>query len=320
MDFRRERIGVLMGGLSPEREVSLRSGQNVYEALIRQGYRAERLVVDDPDKLIDALKGIDLLFPVLHGGIGEDGTLQLLFEMMSIPYAGSQPLACATAMNKLVAKRAFNRAHLQTPLHLEMGNESWDIFKERVSRELGFPCVVKPVSQGSSVGIQIIKEKTKLISACKVVQKEFGNFFVERYIAGTEVTVGILRVNGEDRALPPIELRPKNEFYDYSAKYTPGMTEFIIPAELSRVTLNQIKKMSLAAHETLGCFGFSRVDLRVDSDNEIFILEVNTIPGMTSTSDLPMAAEAAGISFDELTHLMLQTAIEKSPSQQAVLA
>ncbi|MBI1730044.1 D-alanine--D-alanine ligase [Candidatus Acetothermia bacterium] len=320
MDLHKQRVGVLMGGLSPEREISLRSGKNVFSALTRRGFRAEKLIVDDPDMLIDSLKNIDILFPVLHGGIGEDGTLQLLFEMMEIPYTGSQPLACATAMNKLFAKRAFKRTHLPTPSCLEMGNESWDVFKERSARELGFPCVVKPINQGSSVGVHIIKEKKNLVQACKAVQNEFGTFFVERYIPGMEVTVGILRIDGRDQALPPIELRSKNEFYDYEAKYTPGKTEFIIPANLNLKTLDQVQRVSLAAHETLGCFGFSRVDLRVSPKNELFLLEVNTIPGMTETSDLPMAAKAAGISFDELVEAMLHTALEKSLSLQALIA
>jgi D-alanine-D-alanine ligase len=312
MEMNDKIIGVLMGGLSPERDVSLVSGKNVYESLIRTGHNARSLIVDDPDMLIEALNGIDVLFPVLHGGIGEDGTLQLLFEVMGIPYAGSQPLACATAMNKLHSKRALTRAHLQTPAYLEKGEESWKVFAKRVTGELGFPCVVKPINEGSSVGIHIVKSSDEFVDCCKKVEMDYAGFFVEQFIQGKEITVGILRIVNDDVALPPIELRPKNEFYDYEAKYTPGMTEFIIPAEIDDQTSALIKDIGQQAHVALGCSGFSRVDIMLDENNEIYILEVNTTPGMTETSDLPQAAEAQGISFDQLCELMLRTALLKN--------
>lgn len=318
MEMKKQVIGILMGGLSPEREVSLNSGKKVAESLLRTGHDVRSLIVDDPDDLIAALNGIDILFPVLHGGIGEDGTLQLLFEVMGIPYAGSQPLACATAMNKLHSKKVFSRAHLQIPAFLEKGKESWNVFAERVEKELGFPCVVKPINEGSSVGVHIIRNRSVFIETCKAVQKEFDGFFVEQFIEGKEITVGILRIAEKDVALTPIELRPKNDFYDYEAKYTPGMTEFIIPAEIDEETTHLVKEISEKAHEALGCFGFSRVDLILDGDNEVFVLEVNTLPGMTETSDLPQAAEAQGISFDELCQLMLRTATIKDKEQVAV--
>ena len=313
LKLKRRRVGVLMGGLSPEREVSLRSGENVYRALKRRGYRAEKLVFDDPDALIDQLTGVDVVFNCLHGGIGEDGTIQLLLELLNRPYTGSGPLACALAMDKLAAKREFRRAGLLTPPHVERTPQedspnAWEDWAATVEKELGFPCVVKPVREGSSVGVHIVSNREALIEAARQTQQEFGAFFVERFMEGKEITAGILRVEGEDRALPLLELRAKCEFYNYEAKYTPGMTEFILPAELDKKTTKRTQEASLRAHQALGCFGYSRVDLRVTPGGEPYVLEVNTLPGMTETSDLPKAAQAIGISFEELVERMLETA------------
>ncbi len=315
MNLQRKRIGVLMGGLSPERQVSLRSGQNVYEALRRRGYRASAIVLDNPDQIIPALGGIDIAFLCLHGGIGEDGTLQALLEILEIPYIGSGVLACALAMNKLQAKRIFVSQQLPTASWIEYDEEPWPDWQERVEGQIGFPCVVKPVRQGSSIGVHIVHTPAELIPACQATQAEFGEFFVEKFIPGKEITAGILRIDGEDRALPLIELRPHREFYDYIAKYTPGECDFIIPAELDAKTTEHLQQLAVQAHKALGCFGFSRVDLRLTPQDEPYLLEVNTLPGMTNTSDLPKAAAAMGIEFDELVERMLLTAVEKA--QQA---
>ncbi|MCX8103085.1 MAG: D-alanine--D-alanine ligase [Candidatus Bipolaricaulota bacterium] len=311
MNLKRKRIGVLMGGLSSERDVSLRSGRNVYEALIRLGYRAHAIVLDHPDQIVPALGEIDIAFLCLHGGIGEDGTLQALLEVLEIPYVGSGVLACALAMNKVQAKRIFVSHKLPTAPWVEYSGELWPDWQESVTAQLGFPCVVKPVREGSSVGVHIVHTAEELIPACQATQAEFGEFFVERFIPGKEITAGILRLDGEDRALPLIELRPHREFYDYIAKYTPGACEFIIPAELDAETTERVQQLALQAHKILGCFGFSRVDIRVSPQNEPYLLEVNTLPGMTNTSDLPKAAAAMGIRFDELVERMLLTAVEK---------
>ena len=311
MNLQRKRIGVLMGGLSSEREVSLKSGQNVYEALRRRGYRAHAIVLDHPDQIVPALGEIDIAFLCLHGGIGEDGTLQALLDVLGVPYVGSGVLACALAMNKLQAKRIFVSQKLPTAPWVEYAGELWPEWQERVATEIGFPCVVKPVREGSSIGVHIVHTAEELIPACQATQSEFGEFFVEQFIPGKEITAGILRLDGEDRALPLIELRPHREFYDYIAKYTPGECEFIIPAELDAQTTARVQQLALQAHKVLGCFGFSRVDLRVTPQNEPYLLEVNTLPGMTNTSDLPKAAAAMGIEFDDLVERMLLTAVEK---------
>ena len=311
MNVQRKRIGVLMGGLSPEREVSLKSGQNVYGALRRRGYRAHAIVLDNPDQIVPALGEIDIAFLCLHGGIGEDGTLQALLDVLGIPYVGSGVLACALAMNKLQAKRIFASQKLPTAPWVEYAGELWPEWQERVTAKLGFPCVVKPVREGSSIGVHIVHTAEELIPACQATYSEFGSLFAEKFIPGKEITAGILRIDGEDRALPLIELRPHREFYDYIAKYTPGECEFIIPAELDAQTTARVQQLALQAHKVLGCFGFSRVDLRVTPQNEPYLLEVNTLPGMTNTSDLPKAAAAMGIEFDDLVERMLLTAVEK---------
>ena len=311
MISQRKRIGVLMGGRSAEREVSLRSGDNVYEALKRRGYHAAQLILDDADQIVEQLTSVDAVFNCLHGGIGEDGTIQLLLELLNRPYTGSGPLACALAMDKLAAKRQFHRAGLPTPSHVEHRGEDWEEWARVVIEELGFPCVVKPVREGSSVGVHIVQNIEELIEAAQATQREHGDLFAEEFIPGQEITAGILRIDGEDRVLSLIELRAKCEFYDYRAKYTPGMTEFVIPAQLDEETTKRVQELSLKAHQALDCFGFSRVDLRVTPEGEPFVLEVNTIPGMTETSDLPKAAAAAGIPSDDLVEQMLNTAVEK---------
>jgi D-alanine-D-alanine ligase len=309
MDLKGLRIGVLMGGLSGEREVSLRSGENVYQALRGQGYNAMRVEISSADELIPQLAEVDLAFICLHGGIGEDGTLQALLDVLGKPYTGSPALASRLALDKLLAKEAFTKAELPTPPY--MCYEDDPAWLEEVEARLGYPLVVKPRREGSSLGVRIIQSRREIEGAVRKTREEFGELYVERFIPGKEVTAGILRWEGEDRALPLIELRPQPEFYNYEAKYTPGATEFIIPAELDDETTARAQKLALAAHQALGCFGFSRADLRVTDEGEVYILEVNTAPGMTATSDLPKAAEAAGIPFEDLVKYMLKTAIEK---------
>jgi len=212
-------------------------------------------------------------------------------------------------MDKLLTKEAFTKAGLPTPpwIHYE-DSSTW---VEEVEARFSYPLVVKPRREGSSLGVRIVRSREELQEAVRRTREEFGALYIEPFIPGKEVTAGILRWEGEDRALPLIELRPRPEFYNYKAKYTPGETEFIIPAELDDETTMRTQKLALAAHRALGCFGFSRVDLRVTEEGEVYILEVNTAPGMTATSDLPKAAEAAGIPFEDLVQYMLKTAMEK---------
>ena len=311
LELKGRRIGVLLGGLSGEREVSLGSGENVYRALRDRGYKPIKVEVSAADELIPQLSEVELVFICLHGGIGEDGTVQALLDLLRKPYTGSPALACRLALDKLLAKEAFAAAGLLTPPYVHLQGDDWFAEALEGAERLGFPVVVKPRAEGSSLGVKIVRQEDELQEALRETRDKFSDLYLERFIPGKEVTAGILRIGREDRALPLIELRPKEQFYDYRAKYTPGATEFVIPAELPDRVAAKAQELALAAHRALGCFGFSRVDLRVTEDGQVYILEVNTIPGMTATSDLPKAAQAAGISLEELVEYMLQTAVAK---------
>ena len=301
-------VAVLMGGKSSERDVSLRSGKNVMEALKRQGFKNLFQMDIDGDLLGKLIKKkIDVVFIALHGKYGEDGCVQGLLELAGIPYTGSRVLASALAMDKVQAKRIFQAKGIPTP-NFSIINTSIDIKKEaeRISRIFPYPLVVKPVSEGSSVGVTIVKEEDNFLGVLKAAVDEFEAVFVEEFIKGKEVTVGIL---GQD-ALPILELAPRSEFYDYKAKYTKGGTDFILPARLSNPMTKKVQDTALAAHRALGCRGFSRVDIIVSPDHVPYVHEVNTIPGMTDLSDLPAEAAHADISFDELVLRMLKSAFK----------
>ncbi len=300
-----------MGGLSGEREVSLSSGENVYQALKNASYNVTRIEISSADQLIPRLGELELVFICLHGWIGEDGTVQALLDVLNKPYTGSPALACRRAMDKLLAKEAFAKARLPTPCYMYLDDPHRPGEAIEAAKRFGFPLVVKPRAEGSSLGVRIVRAPEELEGALRETMERFGEAFIEQFTSGKEITAGILRIDQEDRALPLIELRPRREFYNYEAKYTPGATEFIIPADLDKETAQTIQKLALAAHRALGCFGFSRVDLRVTEEGQPYILEVNTVPGMTETSDLPQAAQAAGISFENLVDCMCKTALEK---------
>ena len=305
--FAGRRIGVLMGGRSGEREVSLRSGKNVLEALARAGLDA--CGIDAGTEVAAELRKrrIDAAFVVLHGRYGEDGTVQGLLEMMDIPYTGSGVLASALAMHKAYAKKIFAEHRIPTPDHLWMRREG-DCPCGLAADDLGLPLVVKPVDEGSSLGVAIVRDPASLKKAVAAVGRKYGDVLVERFITGMNVTVGILGAGARTRALPILELVPKNEFYDYQAKYTGGMTEFIIPARLPGAIYKKAQETALAAHRALGCHGWSRVDIIVDRAGTPQVLEVNTCPGMTDLSDLPAEAKADGIGYDQLVLEILDSA------------
>ena len=304
-------IGVIAGGDSPEREVSLTSGHQVHAALEKLGYRAKRIDIESLDDLVPGLRGIDVAFNCLHGGRGENGVVQLLLDVLGIPYAGSGPLASALAMDKPRAKAVLVAKGLAVPRWQLYRDNDLEAFFEAACDELGLPLVIKPWDEGSSVGVHIIEDSTKLVEAATRTLSQFGSLFVEEYIPGRDLTAGILLVDVEEIPLPLVEMRPKNRFYDYEAKYTKGMTEFLVPAPLPEETTRQVQDAALIAHRCLGCYGFSRVDLRLGEDDIPYVLEVNTLPGMTPTSDLPQAAAAVGIDFPQLAEAMLQTAFKE---------
>lgn len=308
-DLKQKKICVLMGGRSGERDVSLRSGKRVFDSLKKQGFNV--ISMDLEDDLISSLKRekVDLVYNILHGRFGEDGTVQGLLEMARIPYTGSKVLASALAMNKLAAKRVFQAVGVPTPRYEEVDVYS-DLKQEvdKIKKTIPFPLVLKPTSEGSSLGVIVIKNDDDFEEILAKSVAEYSDVFVEEFVAGQEVTVGIIGKNSDLQALPILELVSKNEFYDFEAKYTEGMTEFILPARLAEPVYKKTQEVALAAHRALGCYGVSRVDIIVDKDGTPNVHEVNSIPGMTDRSDLPAEAAHAGIPFDELVLRILESA------------
>lgn len=297
-----KKIAVLLGGLSAEREVSLKSGTAVYEALVARGYDA--VAIDVGRDLPEILKREDVgaAFIALHGRYGEDGCVQGLLELLQIPYTGSGVLASALAMHKYYSKQAFVGKGIPTaPFYCFRKGEQ--VLPDVLS--FGLPLVVKPVQEGSSVGISIVREESELDAALDLAFRHDDEVLVEQYVKGQEVQVGIL----DDRAIGAIEIIPRNEFYDFEAKYTSGMAEHIFPARLESTLYEKAQRIGLAAHLALGCSGYSRVDLLVTPQGECFVLEVNTLPGMTGLSLLPeIAAKGAGLSFEELVERIIESA------------
>jgi D-alanine-D-alanine ligase len=298
-----------MGGTSGERDVSLRSGKNVTESLRRQGIETIPVDIGEDPVAQLAQEKFDIAFIALHGRPGEDGTIQGLLDSMRIPYTGSGVLASAVAMDKIATKKIFLSSDIPTPPYIAVDVEN-DMTRtvEEAGTQLGFPVVVKPVSEGSSLGVVIAGDKARLDEAIRQSVFQFGKIFLEKYIAGKEITIGVLGTNKAARALPILELRPKQLFYDFQAKYTKGLTEFILPAEIPEEQTAHCQGLAVKAHRAIGCKDMSRVDLRLTADGQPFVLEVNTIPGLTELSDLPAQARAAGMSFDELILEILKSA------------
>jgi D-alanine-D-alanine ligase len=309
------RVAVLMGGRSAEREVSLNTGAQVAAAL--RGRRYDVITIDTgaPD-FIDRLRtsSAHVAFICLHGRFGEDGTVQGLLELLDTPYVGSGVLASALAMNKVMSKQFFVAEGLPTPAYVTL-RAGRVVDYEAIVAELGSKSVVKPANEGSSVGMTIVHAPIELRPA---VEKAFGYddlVIVERFVEGVEVTVGVLG-NDDPTALPTLEIVPEHEFYDYESKYVPGMSRHIIPARVSEQARSECQRLAVAAHVVLGCAGMSRSDTIVTPDGEVFLLEVNTIPGMTTTSLVPDAARAAGIEFPELCHRLVGLAFESWGARQ----
>lgn len=303
-------IGVLMGGLSGEREVSLRSGEKCLRALLSRGYRAVAIdaVRDVAQRLDEA--GVEVAFVALHGRFGEDGAVQGLLEMMGIPYTGSGVLASALGMNKIAAKKVVGQSGVSTPDYCDIGmDEPVSTAVARILDRLDLPVMLKPVQEGSSLGVSKCKDAAGLAEAIERHRAEYGAMFAERYVPGREITVGVLERNGGRQVLPLLELVPAHEFYDYETKYTKGMTEFIIPARLTPETYAAAEHAADTVFAAIGCRGYSRVDMLVDEAGTPWFIEVNTLPGMTDTSDLPAQALAAGISYEELVETILLAAV-----------
>ena len=299
-----KRIAVLMGGLSAEREISLRSGRAVWAALIRKGYDAIPLEVDA--SVVARLREVraQIAFIALHGPGGEDGTIQGMLEVLRMPYTGSGVQACALAMDKAMTKCLLEHGDLPVPRGFVR-----TLRERRRPLPSGFklPLVVKPVSQGSTLGITIIRKRRGLGAALQAAFAYGSAALIEEYIDGRELTVAILN----DRPLPVVEIIPKSGFYDFGSKYTPGASHYHAPAKLSSRMTKQLQVLALEVHRRLGCRGATRVDFRLDKRGRPFILELNAVPGMTETSLLPMAAKAARLSYEDMVEAILASALQR---------
>jgi len=304
------RVGVLCGGKSREREVSLRSGANVFAACRRLGLDAVQIDVDNDIAFRLREEGVQLAYIALHGRYGEDGCIQGLLECMGIPYTGSGVLASAIAMNKLSTKRFLAAEGIRQPPCVLIGHDAAASCKEARER-FGFPLVVKPTEEGSSIAVRIAHDAGALLAAANEVSAQYPQSIIEQYVHGREITTGVLGTGDEAFALPVLGLEPVGgkEFYDYEAKYTAGLTRFVLPAALPPAVYGCAQDVALRVHKILGCRGLSRVDAIVDESGEVWIIEVNTLPGMTETSDIPAEAKEAGIGFDALVERILESAL-----------
>ncbi len=325
------KVAVLMGGRSAEREISLRTGQGVVQALKHLGH--EVLAIDAANGRLlppgdeakaalpaeavrrlpersaaalaeaPALGEADVVFVALHGGAGEDGTVQALLELAGRPYTGSGVLASALAMDKAMAKRVFEREGVPTPRWRLV--RAGDTLVDATALG-GYPLVVKPNAEGSTVGLTIVSRADDLAEALDLAFEHGPEVLIEQYIPGRELTVAVLG----DEALPIVEIRPQGGHYDYESKYTAGKSEYFCPADLPAALAERVRELGLRASRVLGCRGVSRTDFRLDPAGAPWCLEVNTVPGMTPTSLVPMAARACGMSYDQLVARMLDLAIE----------
>jgi len=334
------KVCVLTGGASSERDVALASALQVAQALRTRGHQVSMVdlatgfvpqdreaallpggVGREPPPLerlrelqrgmltaglgeIPAVREADVIFIGLHGGQGEDGTVQALLDVIGVPYTGSGHLASAVAMDKDIAKRILRDAGVPTP--------RWVMTPANaavVTRDVGWPCIVKPSREGSSVGLSLVREAKDLAAAVTLAERWDREVMIEQYVAGQELTVGVL---GE-LAMPVVEIIPKHELFDYECKYSPGMCEEIAPARIPEALARSVQDLALKAHRALKLGGYSRIDFRVGKDGGIFCLEANTLPGVTSASLIPKAAKAAGMSFRDFCEAVCRLALEGGP-------
>lgn len=306
MSLKSKNICVIAGGRSDEREISLRSGKACYQALKELDYNVNFFDLENIKQLIDAnsQNKIDYAFLCTHGNYGEDGKLQGVLDWLDIKYTGSNVMASSLAMNKYMTRQIL----MSQGLPVAKGN----LLNSLNIEELEFPYMLKITESGSSYGVYKINNQDDL-EQFKAQEPNYQNqqWLYEEYIQGREITVSLLEIDNKLTVLPILELRPQNEYYDLEAKYTKGMTEFIIPAEFPENVILDIKEKAQRAFESVGCQGYGRVDMIVQDNNQPVILEINTLPGMTETSDLPAQAQAQDINYNQLVELMLLTAINK---------
>ena len=305
-------IAVLGGGLSSEREVSLRSSQNCLNALKNLGYN-NSLFIDVNRDLAQVLKDkkIEYAFLALHGQFGEDGIIQGVLELMQIPYTGTGILGSAIAMNKLATKQILTSQNILNAKYIIVNNDNLANLEHTIQALNTNTYMLKPISAGSSVDTYKVNDLTSLKTYSKKIINEYGSVLIEEYITGTEITLGVIeKASNNLFVLPILELRPKSKagFYDYEAKYTHGMIDFILPAQINDETKTKATVIAKSVFKAIYCKSYARIDMIIDQNNNPFVLEVNTLPGMTDTSDLPAMAKTAGISYDKLVEMILNTA------------
>ncbi|KHE67161.1 D-alanine--D-alanine ligase [Halobacillus sp. BBL2006] len=297
------KIAVLYGGTSGEREVSLSTGQGIIKALKNKGHEVTGIDFS-PEKITEVLQlNVDLVFIGLHGRFGEDGRIQGLLDMLNIPYVGSGVLASALAMDKAKSKQIFASNGIQTAK-----SKTYDVTDNSLLQEIGddvkhsfsLPFVIKPNQEGSTLGLTIVKEENQIAEAIATAANSDSIILVEDYVGGREVTVPVVGLKGIEKALPVIEIIPKNDYYDFDSKYKPGGSEHIVPAKIDKSLTDQLQKEAVLAHQLLGCEVYSRVDFIINENNQPIILEVNTLPGMTPTSLFPDSAQEIGWNYDDL--------------------
>ncbi len=314
-------VAVLQGGRSLERQVSLKSGARVEDALQRLGHTA--VAIDVGSDLVTRLGEVapDAVFVALHGRDGEDGTIQELLEVLGLPYTGSGVAACIRCWDKVLTKHLLRGVGIPTP--------DFHAFSETAFRELGaaqalpaieqqldFPLVVKPAAQGSALGIKFARAAADVPAAIVSAFSYDRKVLLERYVPGRDLAVSIVEEDGSPMALPVVEAVPEGrDFYDFEARYEIGRTRFVCPAELPDGVAERTQELAVEAYRALGCAGFARVDLMLREDGELFVLEVNSVPGLTETSLLPQAADAAGIPFDALVERILAMALARSSAR-----
>lgn len=301
-----KKIAVVLGGPSAEREVSLRTGEAIYKALLSKGYNVVKIDLD-PKNFTKQLQdnNIEIVFNAIHGLYGEDGCMQGHLDMLGIKYTGSGMLASAVAMDKIVSKRIFLACGILTPKFLILPKNDLQLCAQEITEQFNLPVVIKPPAQGSSVGVQIVYTLDTLEAALTEAFKYADELLVEEFIKGRELTISVLKIDGKIQALPIIEIIPNSGVYDYGSKYTVGATQYIVPAQISREITLKLQQAAIEAFTAIGCAGVARADAILDEHGQGYILELNTVPGMTETSLVPKAAKAVGLSFEDLCEKLL---------------
>jgi len=305
------RVAVLCGGCSTEREVSLISGRDVCEGLRQAGVDATYLDVERTEDIAGNVSGFDAVFIMLHGGDGEGGVVQALLERLGVPYTGSGPTASALGMDKLATKRALEPHGIRVPRFVRAPAADPQGLLDQVLGSFGLPVVVKAVGHGASLGVRPARSQDELAEAVRDLRDEFGELFVEEYVHGREFSVPVLRIDREDVALPITEIAIRTDFFDFETKYTGELHEMTVPATLDAAVAEAMQQTAVKTHQALGCWGFSRVDIMLGSDDAPVVLETNTIPGMTPHSIMPLSAAAMGLDYPSLVERMLRSAFDR---------